>query len=199
MKTKYICTLSILLILTLNCFGQASTDASADNSVNLKSILFPAIIAAIGYIIKLIYETIAQSAKNRRLFLEEKLKNFYWPILTRLEQNSAIWTLILKKRDTRNEIETKIAVYVEEHILLKNHREIMTIIINNRYYAKFDKVLSIQLRDYFKHVAIYEGIIQSKENTFPGLLGAPYPEEFDEIIKKRTEWLQKQLDGKMIF
>lgn len=191
-KTIRLSFLSVFL--SFSVFASQTAEKGNDISKYIDNLLIPFIIAVFGYLLKLLYEAYIDRSKRKHSLLEEKLKNFYWPILTRLEQNEAIWTLILKKRDDLNELEKKIGAYVEAHIVLKNHREIMQIIIDYRYHAKFDEKLSLVLKNYFKHVAIYEGILESKENTFPGLMGAPYPPDFDPLIKKRTERLQRQLD-----
>ena len=197
MKAKFLkLTLFFLFIFSV-CLAEGEPKSAAENGI-MGSLILPAIIAVIGYVLKSGYDVVLDWEKRNRTMLEEKLKNFYWPIQTRLEENNAIWKLILSKREERNELEKKIGVYVEENIVLKNHREIMGIIINYRYLAKFDPELTAMMNEYFRHVAIYEGILQSKENTFPGLMGAPYPTKFDDIIRDRTEKLQKQLDKKML-
>ena len=198
MKAKFVKLTLLLLFVSSVCIAQNDGKAANETNDIFKSLLLPAIIAVIGYVLKSFYDVVLDWEKRNRTMLEEKLKNFYWPILTRLEENNAIWKLILTKRENRNELERKIGVYVEENIVLKNHREIMSIIINYRYLAKFDAELSTKMHEYFRHVAIYEGILQSKENTFPWLMGAPYPTQFDDIIKDRTEKLQKRLDKKML-
>jgi len=198
MKTKYTKLTLLLLLFSAVCFGQKESQTSNNGNDYLNTFLIPAIIAVVGYVLKSFYDVVLDWEKRNRTMLEEKLKNFYWPILTRLEENNAIWKLILTKRESRNDLEKKIGIYVEENIILKNHREIMAIVINYRYLAKFDIDLSARLHEYFRHVAIYEGILTSKENTFPGLMGAPYPTQFDDIIRDRTEKLQKKLDKKRL-
>ena len=242
-KRKFFITV-VIYLASFSCFSQGkSSDTAKSETSYWQSLLVPALIAVIGYISKSVYEIIVEKEKRKRNLLEDKLKNFYWPILTRLEENNAIWKLILSKRQTRyqaesttsqyvddmanetqsrtecdseatipltdgtsvvygienlNEIEKNIGLYVEENIVLKNHREIMTIIMTNRFLAKFDNTLSECLQNYFRHIAVYEGVLFLKENTFPGRLGAPYPKEFDEIIKKRTIELQQKLDKKTL-
>jgi hypothetical protein len=180
------------LLLQLPVFAQ--TEKGNGNGSLLNALILPVLIATIGYIVKSVYDILIERQKRKRSLIEDKLKLFYWPILTRLEQNTSIWKLILKKRSDRNMLEEKIGLYIEENIILKNHREIMDVIIANRYLAKFDEDLSNTLNKYFRHVAIYEGILSAKENIFPGTVGAPYPTEFDDIITQRTVQLQKQLD-----
>lgn len=197
MKAKFVKLTLFFLFVFSACQAQGDSKTSPDGDY-MRSLLFPAIIAVIGYLLKSVYEVVLDWEKRNRNMLEEKLKNFYWPILTRMEENNAIWKLILTKRENRNDLERKIGEYVEENIILKNHREIMSIIITYRYLAKFDPELTTHMNEYFKHVAIYEGILRSKENTFPGLMGAPYPTKFDDIIRDRTTKLQKRLDKKML-
>ena len=181
--------------LTLTLFAGENAEKVDPNYID--TLIIPLMIAAFGYIFKILYELITERSRRSRNLLEKKLKNFYWPILTRLEQNEAIWVLILNKINELDDLEKKIGLYVEEKILLKNHRDIMSIIINNRHFVKFDKELSDLLKEYFMHIAIYEGILESKENTFPGVMGAPYPKKMDQLIKERTERLQQKLDRKI--
>ncbi len=191
---KIVITIPLLFLLIPASFAEGNAGNNTEATNILVTLFIPALIGVIGYLLKSSYEVIVQRRKRKRDLIENKLKNFYWPILTRLEENEAIWSLILKKRNDMNSLEKNIGVYVEENIILKNHREIMDVIMHNRYLAKFDADLSNVMKDYFMHVAIYQGIVYSKQNTFPGFLGAPYPNKFDEIIKQRTEDLQKKLD-----
>ena len=187
-----------VLLQTLLLFPLlAQSTEEGNTSKYIESLLIPVLIAVIGYLLKMFYEVITEKSRRQRELLEEKLRDFYWPILTRLEQNDAIWRLILSKRSEMDDLKTTIAHYVEGKIILKNHREIMDIIMKSRYHARFDQELNKQLQDYFRHVAIYEGILESGEKTFPGLIGAPYPTHFDKLMKQRTEELQKQLDKKV--
>lgn len=194
MRLKRIYFTGLFCLLNFTCFSQDKVDTNKDSLMS--AFILPILLAVIGYVSKSIYEILIEREKRRRNLIEDKLKSFYWPILTRIEQNSSIWKLILHKRSEMNELEKKIGVYVEENIILKNHREIMSVILGNRFLAKFDTDLSESLNKFFRHVAIYEGILQAKENIFPGYIGAPYPTEFDEIITKRTIELQKKLDKK---
>jgi hypothetical protein len=193
MVSKYIIIILALLVTT-----SCSCNDSLKSNEGINALLLPAVLASLGYILKTLYQTLATRSRNKREALESKLRQFYWPILTRLEQNSAIWEFILSKHDKYNVLEKNIGEYVESNIIMKNHREIISIIIDSRYQAKFDSELSDQLKEYFRHVAKYEGIINSKDKTLPGLIGAPYPDKFDEIIKNSTIKIQKKLDKKWI-
>jgi hypothetical protein len=189
----------ILFLLLFPVMGYPQTDAkSTDTPSSLTSLLLPGIIAVAGYLVKSLYDVILERQKRKTTLLEEKLKNFYWPILTRIEENTAIFKLLLDKDNRKDAIKRNIANYVERHVILKNHEEIMAIIVKNRYLAKFDEELSDQLREYIRHVSIYKSILESKEDIFPADIGAAYPVKFNDIIKSRTEELQKTLDKKRI-
>ncbi len=189
---------SILALLLSGSIGFCQEKTAGQQANYMGTFVLPILIAVTGYVLKSVYDIVIERQKRKRSLIEDKLKNFYWPILTRLEQNGSIWKLILQKRSEMNALQKKIGEYVEENIILKNHREIMDIIIKYRYLAKFDDDLSKALNDYFRHVAIYEGILHAKENIFPGYIGAPYPNDFDEIIQKRAIELQLRLDKKSL-
>ncbi|ESU21413.1 hypothetical protein FEDK69T_24800 [Flavobacterium enshiense DK69] len=197
---KKITTSLFLLLIGYKAISQNGETVGNGNSISefLSTLILPALIGVIGYLLKSGYDLLLNRQKLRRSVLEEKLKNFYWPILTRLEQNTSIWRAILQKRNENDELQKKIGQYVEENIIIKNHREIVSIIINYRHLAKFDDKLSDVLQKYLRHVGIYEGILRSEVPTLPGLLGAPYPNDFDEIISERTKQLQIELDKKTI-
>lgn len=110
----------VLLLLQLPVFAQ--TEKANNNGSILNALILPVLIATIGYIVKSVYDILIERQKRKRSLIEDKLKLFYWPILTRLEQNTSIWKLILKKRSDRNKLEEKIGLYIEENIILKNHR-----------------------------------------------------------------------------
>ena len=196
MKIKWLYSTLAFSLFSSIAFSQEGTAGQQANYMG--TFVLPILIAVVGYVMKSVYDIVIERQKRKRSLVEDKLKNFYWPILTRLEQNSSIWKLILQKRSEMNALQKKIGEYVEENIILKNHREIMDIIIKYRYLAKFDDDLSKALNDYFRHVAIYEGILHAKENIFPGYIGAPYPNEFDVIIQKRAIDLQLRLDKKSL-
>lgn len=188
----------ILLAGLLSICNIAYSQEQAGTSFEFGSLLLPAVIAVAGYILKSIYEIVIERQKRKRALLEEKLKKFYWPIMTRLEKTHAVWLRIFKNRHVENSVEGKIAHYVEKKEVLKNHEEIVAIITDNRHLAEFDAELVEVIGKYLEHVTIYKAIIDSNEKTFPGLLGAPYPKSFDEMIRVRTEKLQKKLDSSAV-
>jgi hypothetical protein len=192
--------MGVLLVMTcltsIICYGQKNSKETGSEA--LQSFLIPAIIAAFGYLFKSIYDIILEREKRKRSLLEESLKIFYWPILTRLEENSAIYLLMLGKENRTGDLKRNIANFVEDNVILKNHQEIMVILTNNRYLAKFDEELSGLIGLYIKHAVIYISIHASQANLFPADLEAEYPIKFNDAIKDRTEKLQRLLDKKAI-
>ena len=191
MYKKYL-YLTIFLSVSLNCLALCNADSDS-KAANFSSLLIPAFIAALGYLGKNIYESYIKRNKRKRKELEEKLKNFYWPILTRLEFLEDTWQLILDKHN-KDQTKKTIADFAEKEIVMGCHTKIMKTILKYRYLAQFNIQLSQYLSAYFKHVATYEGIMKSGANIFPTQLGAPYPKELYTFIKEKTEQLQKELD-----
>jgi hypothetical protein len=181
----------ILMVIPLAGIAQGGTGDT------VRSLLVPAMVAAIGYLAKSLYDVMLERERRKRALLEEKLKTFYWPILTRLEENEAIFTLVFEKH-SGDPLLKDIATYAEKNVVLQNHLEIMDIVSQYRYLAKFDAELMKLLNKYIRHVIIYKSIQESGSQKYPGNLGAPYPREFDAAIRARTEKLQQELDTKRI-
>lgn len=162
---------------------------------NLEKIIWPIILAVLGYLSKSIYELYLDFRKKRIQNIEAKLKLFYWPILIRLEKDNAIWETILSKRNDPNSIQYKIANQVEDNIILKNHQEILKIIEDYIYLAEPNEDLVLQVKIYIKNISIYQSLRSAKEEKmFPIDLGAPWPDNFFNIIKEKTDHYQTQLN-----
>jgi predicted Zn-dependent protease len=157
------------------------------------SLIWPAILAAVGYLAKSVYDIIIDGQKRKRALLEDKLKKFYWPVLTLLEENESIYELVFNKHkhDTN---ESKIALYIERNALLKNHDAILAIISANRYLADFDEEFGNEIKSFIRHVVIYKALVESKMNSYPAVYGSTYPKNFDAMVKLKAEQLQKQFD-----
>jgi hypothetical protein len=170
-------------------------------SNNLSSLFWAAVIAVFGFIAKSIYEIYLEDKKRDREKIELKLQNFYWPINIRLNINRNVYKYLFqgKSNSDKNSNEYKIAKYVEENILLKNHEEILQIITNYRYLANADNEIDEIVNVYIKHVSIYKALIDSGIDGFPGIVAStPYPRKIDDYFSSKTDELQKDLDKRTI-
>lgn len=165
----------------------------------IKSIGIPALIAALGFIGKSIYDVFILMRNKKIEILENKLQKFYWPILIRIEKDNAIWEMILSKRDNPESLQYKLASTIEKNYVLQNHDEMLNIISGNMHLAEPDRELTDSIRKYIKNVTIYKALRESgEEKVFPLALGAEWPHELYHIIKNRTEIYQKELNSKIL-
>lgn len=165
----------------------------------IKSIGIPALIAALGFIGKSIFDVFLSLRNKRIVILENKLQKFYWPILIRIEKDNAIWEMILSKRSDHNSLQYKLASTIEKNDVLQNHNEILEIVSHNIHYAEADKELTDCIRKYVKNVTIYKALRESgEEKIFPLALGAAWPHELYPLIKSRTEKYQKRLNRTLL-
>ncbi len=160
---------------------------------SLASLGLPALIAAIGYVSKLLIEALVDRQRRKRQALTERLSLFCYPILTRLQENAPIWPLIVAGQDEEVPRGEVVAAYVQEQVL-KNHEEIMEIVCTQRHRMPFDAELDEQLQAYIQHVVFYRALAHAGVDAFPGQLGVPYPRALDEVLEARTRKLQRELD-----
>lgn len=160
----------------------------------LDGILWPAVIAVVGFILKALYELYMESRKRKIQKLEDRLKSFYWPLLVKIEKDNVIWESILSKRSDPNSKEYKIAEHIEAEVL-SNHDEALAIIENNLYLAEPDEVFIEQIKLYIKNVTIYKAIRAAGDiTTFPIELGAQWPTELYRLVNKKTKHYQDVLN-----
>jgi len=165
----------------------------------ISSIFLPAIIAAIGFILKSIHD-VRLSMRNKKIeILENKLQNFYWPVLIRIEKDNAIWGMILSKREDPESLQYKLASTIEKKYVLQNHQEILEIISSYMHLAEPDKELTELISKYIKNVTIYIALREcGEEKVFPLELGAEWPHQLYNVIKNRTVFYQKELNRKLL-
>ncbi|WP_020598846.1 hypothetical protein [Spirosoma panaciterrae] len=192
---KQVTKLAIILLLIASSQVFANPTHDDKESSSIQGLIIPAVIALIGFLGKSIYEIYNDGRKRRIQNIEEKLKFFYWPILVRLEKDNAIWETILSKKQDQNTVQYKIANSVERNSILKNHQEVLDIIDNYLYLAEPDELFTAEIKKYIKNVTIYKALREAGEETkFPLELGAPWPKQFFQIVKDKTEYFQNKLN-----
>lgn len=159
---------------------------------SLYSLWLPGLIAAVGYVSKLLLEALRDRHTRRQNALQARLSQFCHPVLTRLQENAAIWKLLFSEEIHRLPKGTQVASAIEAQ-LVKNHEEIMEIIGASRHLMPYDPELEEQIQAYLRHVGLYKALIHAGEKTLPGLVGAPYPTRFDELVALRAEQVQRAL------
>ncbi|MCC2591675.1 hypothetical protein [Chryseobacterium sp. MFBS3-17] len=166
----------------------------------IKEIVVPAMIAASGFLAKSAYE-IYLGVRNKKIeILENRLQKFYWPILIRVEKDNAIWQSILSKKEKNDSFKFRLADTIEKNYVLKNHDEILDIIMNYTHLAEPDQLLTDVIRKYIRHITIYKAIRElGEEETFPLELDAEWPQELYPLLKERTEQYQTELNRKKMF
>lgn len=161
----------------------------------MENLLFPALIAVLGFIGKSGYEIWKTNRDKKIELLQNRLQKFYWPILIRIEKDNAIWETILSKREDPQSLQFRVADHVEKEYVLRNHDEILEIISSNMYLAEPDAELSNSINKYIKNVTIYKALRESgEERVFPLELGAEWPQDFHQLISDRTSNYQAKLN-----
>ena len=165
------------------------------------SLLWPAILAVGGFILKSIYDAILDYRKRKRKLIETKLQNFYWPICIRIKKNQNFFNYFFEGKEVKDKesVAYKVTHYVEENILIKNHDEIVDIITKYRYLADPDNEIDGLIDQYLRHVSIYKAFLNSKIDEYPDKGGnAPYPARIDDYFFDKTKELQRKLDKQKI-
>lgn len=164
-----------------------------------ENIWIPALVAALGFVAKSLFDTILTLRNKKIEILENRLERFYWPILIRLEKDNSVWESILSKREDESNLLFKVAKNVEHEFIMKNHQEIMDLLSSNIHIAAADEELKDCIRRFIKNVTLYKALRSAgEEKLFPYALGAEWPEDFYFIIKERTEKYQNELNDKLL-
>lgn len=126
---------------------------------------------------------------NRVRSLRKSLKNFYWPIYTRLCIDIIAW-----QKAIDDELEASIInKSIERQIILPNHKKIVRILEKRMYQAKPDAIFNEQILLYIKYVSLYLSIRESGDiDTYPADHGCPFPQKFLMLIEKRTLDIQQE-------
>jgi hypothetical protein len=104
-----------------------------------------------------------------------------------------------KEHSDKESIHYKVAHYVEENIVLKNHEEILAIIINYRHLAEKDSEIEPLINAYIKHVSVYRALFESGSGEYPAhALNTPYPKRIEGYFFEKTRELQEKLNSMKI-
>lgn len=139
-------------------------------------------------------DTESQTRAKRIAFLEQQLSQFYWPLHLRLQRDDAVWRRMLEREST-DETRRRVARAIDEHVLLPNHREIVSILEKGLHLARMDRGLEESVLNYVRHVAVYTALRHTDNySTDPYHLGEPYPKDLSTQVERRTKQLQAEFD-----
>ena len=137
---------------------------------------------------------IKESNREKALSKTEKqLANFYYPIYFRLQKDNAIWRLSPQLSNKRGKLPVEANEIIENEFILKNHREIITIIENNIQFIEVNEDLQASINMYIKHFTVYDVVRKTEglKHLNPIDFDAPFPKDFEKIIKKNMILLQQ--------
>ena len=144
--------------------------------------------AGIVYLLKRIIEISEENRKRKIQRLDERLKNFYWPLLFKIQRNEALALVISKKYSVVEEIPP----HIKEEII-DNQKEAVKLIETNIYIAEPDDKLSNLIKKYTEYSLQCQLIFLSK-NEASQLPDLKILSDFILLIKSKTEFYQKELD-----
>jgi len=126
--------------------------------------------------------------------IEKQLSNFYYPIYFRLQKDNALWKLSPQLSGDKSALPSETNYIIEKDHILKNHKEILSIIENNIHIIEIDNELQESINTYIKHITVYDTIrkVQSTKILNPIDFDAPFPNSFVKIIKARMSILQNK-------
>lgn len=126
--------------------------------------------------------------------IEKQLSHFYYPIYFRLQKDNALWRLSPQLSRSKGALPIETNEIIENEYILKNHKEILSIIENNIHFIEIDNELQESINAYIKHITVYDTIrkVQSIKELNPIDFDAPYPKSFVEIIRLRMSVLQNK-------
>ena len=125
--------------------------------------------------------------------IEEQLKNFFWPIQLALKTDDVIWKKVPTLYNDESQLPTETGKLVEHNILIPNHINAVEIIQNNFHLIGDDSLLVSVLLKYIRHVAVFRALRLSGTELNPIEVKEPFPNELNQIIKKRLKSKQQAL------
>ena len=184
------------LLFALVCGFLIGLTPDAKKLGEVGNLVIPALLAAVGFIGKSLWDVYSKNRESKIKFKEEQLSKFYYPILIRLEKDNVTWQLILQKRKEKESLDAKIGENIEREVILPNHDEILKILEKNIQFCQNDELMKM-FNHYIKHVLVYKAIRISGDNvTFP--LGydksLKWDGDFFPLIQRETEKIQKELN-----
>ena len=138
-----------------------------------------------------------QDKRERNLQkIDNQLSQFYYPIYYRLQKDDALWRLSPKLSNKVGALPVEANEIIENEYIIRNHLEIVNIIETKSHLIEIDPDFQEQIREYIKHVAIYNTIrkVDFLKNLNPKDLGSCYPKKFQEIVEMKIRNLQEKHD-----
>jgi hypothetical protein len=181
-----VCGISIFIVLTKYPL----------NTGQMGDLLVPALLAAVGFIGKSLWDAYSKNNEHKINFKEKQLSTFYYPILIRLEKDNVTWQLILQKRKEKDSLDAKIGENIEKEVILPNHDEILKILESNIHFCQNDELMGM-FKHYIRHVLVYKAIRASGDNeTFPLRYDKTlkWDDNLFPLIQRETAKIQKELN-----
>lgn len=132
--------------------------------------------------------TLIQDKRDRRLkHIDAQLKDFFYPIYYRLQKDDAIWRLSPQLSNKEGALPVEANDIIEKKYILKNHQDIVEIIESKSNLIEKDVEFQEQIKEYIKHVAIYETIrsVDSLKHLNPIDFQSHYPKQFKILVEKK--------------
>lgn len=128
-----------------------------------------------------------RSVAERRLeYITNQLKEFYWPILIRLEKNKAVYKMLKNSFVGSN---------IDSDVVLPNHLAVIDIIEKKIHLAQPDSILIKEITNYIGHVYMYQALRKGGYVGFPqDYKGNDYREVLHDMVAARTEYFQAEYD-----
>lgn len=141
--------------------------------------------------------TIIQDKRDRKLkHIESQLKEFYYPIYYRLQKDDALWRLSPQLSKKEGSLPVEANDLIEKKYILKNHQEIVEVIESKSNLIEEDSEFQEQIREYIKHVAIYETIrsVDTLKHLNPIDFQSHYPKQFKVLVENKIKVLRTEYE-----
>lgn len=141
--------------------------------------------------------TLIQDKRDRKLkHIETQLKEFFYPIYYRLQKDDALWRLSPQLSNKEGALPVEANDLIEKKYILKNHQEIVSIIESKSSLIEEDSEFQEQIREYIKHVAIYETIrsVDSLKHLNPIHFQSHYPKQFKVLVENKIKVLKTEYE-----
>lgn len=178
--------------LQITLKGMETQQAAFNHKLDLDTKAFESKLSQGLESYKNVLNTNSELSTDKRKFVEKQLREFYWPILIRLEKDNAIWETWHDNKYSHDQEKEQIASKIEENDILPNHKEILKIIQDNAYLIQADKTLYDAANKYIDHVTLFVAIRKVGSQRDPVEYGKKYPGSFYTEIHDRTFKLQEE-------
>jgi hypothetical protein len=141
--------------------------------------------------------SLIQDKRDRKLkHVDSQLKEFFYPIFYRLQKDDALWRLSPQLSKQEGSLPMEANDVIEKKYILKNHQEVIEIIESKSNLIEEDADFQEQIKEYIKHVAIYETIrsVDSLKHLNPIDFQSPYPKQFKIMIESKMKDLRAEYE-----